>query len=161
MAQAFAALGASSGARVLYEAERASGTEHNPALRKLASRLVGILHGCLKTRTLNLDWNDDGRFDWFASDAVYDVSTLAELIFDRNTLGQYLIDSGLRKSGADQCTLLALGAFDLVQGLGQTSGRNIAEGGAGSPCATSPGRNDNCCVTVDTTTGSGVIYHYQ
>src|ERR1017187_4608389 len=26
--------------------------EHNPALRKLASRLVGILHGCLKTRTL-------------------------------------------------------------------------------------------------------------
>ena len=27
-------------------------TEHNAALRKLASRLVGILHGCLKTRTL-------------------------------------------------------------------------------------------------------------
>ena len=36
----------------LYDAERASGTGHNPALRKLASRLVGILHGCLKTRTL-------------------------------------------------------------------------------------------------------------
>ena len=35
-----------------YDAERASGTGHNPALRKLASRLVGILHGCLKTRTL-------------------------------------------------------------------------------------------------------------
>ena len=28
------------------------GIEHNAALRKLASRLVGILHGCLKTRTL-------------------------------------------------------------------------------------------------------------
>jgi transposase len=52
MAQAFAALGASPGARALYDAERARGTEHNPALRKLASRLVGILHGCLKTRTL-------------------------------------------------------------------------------------------------------------
>jgi hypothetical protein len=51
MAQAFAALGASPGARALYNAERASGTEHNAALRKLANRLVGILHGCLKTRT--------------------------------------------------------------------------------------------------------------
>ncbi len=51
MAQAFAALNASPGARALYDAERARGTEHNPALRKLASRLVGILHGCLKTRT--------------------------------------------------------------------------------------------------------------
>ena len=52
MAQAFTALSASPGARALYDAERARGTEHNPALRKLASRLVGILHGCLKTRTL-------------------------------------------------------------------------------------------------------------
>jgi transposase len=52
MAQALAALTASSGARALYDAERARGMEHNPALRKLASRLVGILHGCLKTRTL-------------------------------------------------------------------------------------------------------------
>ncbi len=52
MAQAFAALGASPGARAFYDAQRASGTEHNPALRKLASRLAGILHGCLKTHTL-------------------------------------------------------------------------------------------------------------
>ena len=52
MAQALSALGASPGARALYDAERARGTEHNAALRKLASRLVGILHGCLKTRTL-------------------------------------------------------------------------------------------------------------
>jgi len=52
MAQAFAALTASPGARALYDAERASGAEHNAALRKLANRLVGILHGCLKTRTL-------------------------------------------------------------------------------------------------------------
>jgi transposase len=52
MAQAFAALQASPGARALYDAERARGAEHNPALRKLANRLTGILHGCLKTRTL-------------------------------------------------------------------------------------------------------------
>src|SRR5450631_154773 len=45
MAQAFTALGASPGAGALYDTERASGTEHNAALRKLASRLVGILHG--------------------------------------------------------------------------------------------------------------------
>jgi len=52
MAQAFAALTASPGARALYDAERARGAGHNAALRKLANRLVGILHGCLKTRTL-------------------------------------------------------------------------------------------------------------
>jgi len=52
MAQAFAAMNASPGARALYDAERARGAGHNPALRKLANRLVGILHGCLKTRTV-------------------------------------------------------------------------------------------------------------
>ena len=52
MAQAFTALSASPGARALYDAERARGAGHNPALRKVANRLVGILHGCLKTRTL-------------------------------------------------------------------------------------------------------------
>ena len=31
---------------------RARDIEHNDALRRLANRLVGILHGCLKTRTL-------------------------------------------------------------------------------------------------------------
>jgi transposase len=51
MAQALSALNASPGARALYDAERARGTGHNAALRKLANRLVGILHGCLKTRT--------------------------------------------------------------------------------------------------------------
>jgi hypothetical protein len=42
MAQAFAALAASPGARAPYDAERAPGKEHNPALRKLANRLIGI-----------------------------------------------------------------------------------------------------------------------
>jgi transposase len=51
-AQAFASLNASPGARALYDDLRARGIEHNDALRRLASRLVGILHGCLKTRTL-------------------------------------------------------------------------------------------------------------
>jgi transposase len=51
-AQAFAALNASPGARAFYNAQRAKGLEHNDALRRLANRLVGILHGCLKTRTL-------------------------------------------------------------------------------------------------------------
>ena len=51
MAQALSAISASPGARALYDAERDRGAEHNPALRKLANRLVGILHGCLKTRT--------------------------------------------------------------------------------------------------------------
>ena len=50
-AQAFAALTASPGARVFYDQQRAAGHEHNDALRRLASRLVSILHGCLKTRT--------------------------------------------------------------------------------------------------------------
>jgi transposase len=51
MIQAFAALRVSPGARAYYDAQRAKGLEHNDALRRLASRLVGILHGCLKTRT--------------------------------------------------------------------------------------------------------------
>ena len=48
----FAALTASPGARAFYDQHRASGHGHNDALRRLANRLVGILHGCLKTRTL-------------------------------------------------------------------------------------------------------------
>ena len=52
MAWAFSALNASPGARAYYGQLRAKGIEHNDALRRLASQLVGILHGCLKTRTL-------------------------------------------------------------------------------------------------------------
>ena len=51
-AQAFAALSASPGARAFYDELRARGMEHNDALRRLASKLVGILHGCLKTGTV-------------------------------------------------------------------------------------------------------------
>ena len=52
MTQAFAALNASPGARAYYDRHRARGASHNAALRQLANRLVGILHGCLKTGTL-------------------------------------------------------------------------------------------------------------
>ena len=51
MAQAFSAMKASPGARAYYDRQRARGAGHNAALRQLANRLVGILHGCLKTHT--------------------------------------------------------------------------------------------------------------
>jgi transposase len=51
MAQAFSALSTSPGARAYYDRQRARGVAYNPALRQLANRLVGILHGCLKTDT--------------------------------------------------------------------------------------------------------------
>jgi transposase len=49
--QAFAALSASPGARAYYDQLRARGAGHPGALRQLANRLVGILHGCLKSRS--------------------------------------------------------------------------------------------------------------
>jgi transposase len=51
MAQAFSSLRLSPGARAYYDRQRARGSGHNAALRQLANRLVGILHGCLKTST--------------------------------------------------------------------------------------------------------------
>jgi transposase len=50
--QAFCALTASPGARAYYDQLRRRGTRHHAALRQLSNRLVGIMHGCLKTRTL-------------------------------------------------------------------------------------------------------------
>jgi transposase len=50
-AQAFSALSASPGARGYYDELRARQIGHHAALRQLANRLVGILHGCLKTNT--------------------------------------------------------------------------------------------------------------
>ena len=51
MTQAFASLRNSPGARAYYDRQRARGCDYNAALRQLANRLVGILHGCLKTGT--------------------------------------------------------------------------------------------------------------
>lgn len=51
LAQAFSALKSSPGARAYYDRQRARGASYNAALRQLANRLVGILHGCLKTGT--------------------------------------------------------------------------------------------------------------
>ncbi len=49
---AFAALSTSPGARNFYDQRRAGGDTHHRALRALANRLVGILHGCLRHGTL-------------------------------------------------------------------------------------------------------------
>jgi transposase len=51
-AQAGCAINASPGARAYYDSFRAQKIGHNDALRRVANRLVGIQHGCLKTRTL-------------------------------------------------------------------------------------------------------------
>lgn len=59
--QAFAALRASPGARAYYDQLRARGVGHRAALRQLGNRLVGILHGCLKTSTRyseNTAWSE-------------------------------------------------------------------------------------------------------
>jgi hypothetical protein len=45
---AFAALSSSPGARAFYDHRRTAGDTHHRALRALANRLVGILHGCLR-----------------------------------------------------------------------------------------------------------------
>ena len=45
--QAFAALTSSPGARAYYGRQRDRGATHHQALRALANRLVGVLHGCL------------------------------------------------------------------------------------------------------------------
>jgi hypothetical protein len=50
--QAFCALSSSPGARAYYDSLRDRKKSYNAALRQLGNRLVGILHGCLKTGTL-------------------------------------------------------------------------------------------------------------
>jgi len=49
---AFCSLTTSAGARRYYDAHRAKGHTHQRALRSLANRWVGILHGCLNGRAL-------------------------------------------------------------------------------------------------------------
>ncbi len=51
MAQAFSSLRSSAGARAYYDRQRDRGASYSAALRQLANRLVGILHGCLKAGT--------------------------------------------------------------------------------------------------------------
>jgi Transposase/Transposase IS116/IS110/IS902 family len=53
---AFCSLTQSPGCRTFYDQHRAAGDLHHQALRALANRLVGILHGCLTNRTL---YNED------------------------------------------------------------------------------------------------------
>jgi len=64
--QAFAALSASPGARSYYDALRGRNIGHHAALRQLANRLVGILHGCLTTGTT---YDEDTAWQHHRSDA--------------------------------------------------------------------------------------------
>ena len=62
--QAQSALRASPGARAYYDQQRARGATHYQALRTLANRLVGILHGCLRHHTLydeHLAWHTENK----------------------------------------------------------------------------------------------------
>jgi transposase len=52
IAQASTAISVSPGARAYYDKQRARDADYNAALRQVANRLVGILHGCLKTGAL-------------------------------------------------------------------------------------------------------------
>lgn len=58
--QASCAINVSPGARAYYDERRARGATHHQALRAVSNRLVGILHGCLRTHTLydeNTAWH--------------------------------------------------------------------------------------------------------
>jgi hypothetical protein len=58
--QAYSALRAS--AHAFYDRQRARGATHYQALRALANRLVGILHGCLRHQTVydeHLAWHTE------------------------------------------------------------------------------------------------------
>jgi len=48
----FSGLSRSPGARACYDRQRARGATHHQALRALGNRLVGILHGCLRHRSV-------------------------------------------------------------------------------------------------------------
>jgi transposase len=49
--QTLSAISRSPGSRAYFDKQRARGLGHRAALRQLANRLVGILHGCLRTGT--------------------------------------------------------------------------------------------------------------
>jgi transposase len=67
---AFAALTGSPGARAYYDQLREKGNDHDAALRSLGNRLVGILDGCLRHRTLyneTIAWGHRHRADQSAA----------------------------------------------------------------------------------------------
>ncbi len=74
MQQAFCSLLWSEGARAYYDTKYAAHQDHNKALRSLANRLVGILHGCLKTRTL---YNEE--IAWAAHNTDHDEDKREEI----------------------------------------------------------------------------------
>ena len=68
--QAYSALRTSPGARAYYNRQRARGATHYQALRAVANRLVGILHGCLSHHTPydeNQAWHTDDNLTTVAA----------------------------------------------------------------------------------------------
>ena len=57
---AFCSISASPGCRAYYNQHRTAGDLHHQALRALGNRLVGILHGCLESRTI---YNEQTAWD--------------------------------------------------------------------------------------------------
>ncbi|MFO1535826.1 MAG: hypothetical protein ABR586_09195 [Thermoplasmatota archaeon] len=124
-------------------------------------------------------WDQGLRFSWFRDSAHHEATSSTEFAFDADTLGAYLIDQKLRTPARDDnCAMMALAGFNLFMQdpksgkpsriLGVTSGRGIEEGNDSTPCATR-GRDDGCCVTVQSFTppradtqakaqGAGIFY---
>ena len=67
--QAYSALRSSPGARAFYDQHRGRGATHYQALRTLANRLVGILHGCLRHHTLY-----DESLAWHTNQDKHDIA---------------------------------------------------------------------------------------
>ncbi len=62
---AFTSMNSSPGARAYYDTRRAQGATHHVALRALANRLVGLLHGCLRHHAR---YNEDTAWPAHAAD---------------------------------------------------------------------------------------------
>lgn len=127
-----------------------------PAIREF----VSVTTAKFKKLAINLTFDQEALPLPYPTILTHDISTKEEWNFDRKDLGPYLDRKALRTPDSSQCNMLALAAFRLKAGLGQTSGRAISEGSESEGCTT-PGRDDGCCVTVDRDKqagGAGVIY---
>lgn len=117
-----------------------------------------------------LQWNEGTRWDQFDfSRQAHEVSDADGLDppygfhFNRAQLDQFVVDKDYRVGTRDEeCELVAFAVFDISDGgRGRVAGRNIRQGSAATPCSSQPGRDDGCCITVNTEPdkrGSGVVY---
>ena len=136
----------------------------------LAEHLATATEKCQQLG-LRISWNDGTRFAWFRSYTSYEVADEKEFRMsfpNRFDVGQWMHDAQHREgSPAEDCTILALGSFDVptTADLGLTVSRDIDEGPSSTPCDT-PQRTDGCCSVIErfrkddmsVAVGSGVIY---